>query len=108
MKCNPDINRIECWLCQHNPFVQRVPVIYAGGNLSPGGKTIPVVQVSENNPAFMDITADMSPEEIMDALKDVFPAAGEEKKNLLKNDPDFNNKDGNGDFVKEVYVYVFC
>ena len=36
MNCNPDINRIECWLCRHNPFVQRMPVIYAGGKASPG------------------------------------------------------------------------
>ena len=36
MNCNPDIKRVECWMCQRNPYVQRVPLTVAGGNPSPG------------------------------------------------------------------------
>ena len=42
MNCNPDIKRMECWICQHNPFIQRVPVVYAGGIISPGSNNSPV------------------------------------------------------------------
>lgn len=36
MNCKPDIKRVECWMCQRNPYVQRVPLTVAGGNPSPG------------------------------------------------------------------------
>ena len=41
MNCNPDINRMECWIFQHNPFVKRMPVIYAGENPFSGTQHFP-------------------------------------------------------------------
>ena len=49
MNCNPDINRMECWICQHNPFIQRVPVVYAGGIISPGSNNSPVEKNESDN-----------------------------------------------------------
>ena len=51
MNCNPDINRMECWICQHNPFVQRVPVIYAGENFFPGAQHFPFENNEDDNHA---------------------------------------------------------
>ena len=108
MNCNPDINRVECWMCQRNPFVRRVPVVYAGGNPSPGSSGTEETDLQKHNSIELRREPAISDTNFRIAMKFMAELCEKYHQEISENNMAIDIKpDDNKSAGKEVHMYVF-